>query len=108
MNPLERIKHAGISRHQLSPDRHIAMARLHMLAMDEDHRLDALISRMFCNDRTRLHERHYGRLGWPPHMCCMGDHGSRFSIALSVWCLISDVHSPMDYSPVHARWDMVY
>lgn len=45
---------------------------------------------------------------WRPHMCCMGDHGSRVSIAFSVWCLINDYHSPMDAWPRHADWKAVY
>ncbi len=70
--------------------------------------VDGPVPRNVITPATLRHERKYARLGWPPHMCCMGDHGSRRSIAFSVWCLISDVHSPMDYSPVHARWEVIY
>lgn len=57
---------------------------------------------------TRAHERHWARIGWRPHTCCMGKHGTRVSIAFTVWCLIKDYHSPMDAWPRHAAWDAVY
>lgn len=48
------------------------------------------------------------RRTWQPHMCCMGDYGSRVSIAFSVWCLIKDYHSPMDAWPRHEAWEGIY
>lgn len=58
---------------------------------------------------TQHHERKFARIGVTRAWC-----GSRYggeaiqSYARSVASLINDVHSPMDYSPVHARWDVVY
>lgn len=58
---------------------------------------------------TRRHERHAARVGVTRAWC-----GSRYggemkqSFARSVASLIRDVHSPFDYSPVHARWDVIY
>ena len=57
---------------------------------------------------TLLHSRNAARVGWGDYNCMGGDGKYRQSIALSVRALIRDVHSPMDYSPVHARWDVVY
>lgn len=58
---------------------------------------------------TRKHERRAARVGVMRAWC-----GSRYggetkqSFARSVASLISDVHSPFDCSPVHARWDVIY
>lgn len=58
---------------------------------------------------TRRHEKKMAQIG-VTRAWCGSRYGGEFkqSYARSVAALIVDVHSPMDYSPVHARWDVVY
>jgi hypothetical protein len=52
------------------------------------------------SEATRQHERKVEWLG-----ATWGQHRGH----VKAWSsLISDVHSPFDYTPVHARWDVAY
>lgn len=58
--------------------------------------------------KTQQHERAWARIGVCKITCSYRGEDFKPSFARSVAALISDVHSPMDYQPVHARWDVVY
>lgn len=58
--------------------------------------------------KTTTHERLFARVGVTRAWCGYRGVDFKQSYARSVMSLIADVHSPFDYSPVHARWDVVY
>lgn len=58
--------------------------------------------------KTFAHERKFAHIGVSRHTCMGADGKYRASFALTAAALIRDVHSPMDYTPVHANWEVVY